>query len=129
MTVARAAHLILYVADQRESARFWSAALDLSPSLDVPGMTEFTLRDGTILGLMPEAGIAALLPTMPNPRSPAAPRAELYLLVDDPAGCHERALRAGATELSSLERRSWGHEAAYSLDPDRHVLAFARECT
>ncbi|NUQ54781.1 MAG: glyoxalase, partial [Dehalococcoidia bacterium] len=54
------------------------------------------------------------------------PRAELYLVVDDPAACHARALAAGAVELSPLAARDWGDEAAYSQDPDGHVLAFAR---
>ena len=31
----------------------------------------------------------------------------------------------GAVELSGLEKCDWGHRAAYSLDPDGHVLAFA----
>lgn len=29
--------------------------------------------------------------------------------------------------LSPLSLRDWGHEVAYCLDPDRHVLAFAKE--
>ncbi len=32
----------------------------------------------------------------------------------------------GARELSGLEKRSWGDLAAYSLDPDGYVLAFAK---
>ena len=35
------------------------------------------------------------------------------------------ALAAGAKELSPMGLRSWGHLAAYCLDPDGHVLAFA----
>ena len=56
----KSAHLIFYVADQCVSTRFYSAMLDLLPRLNVPGMTEFELRDGTILGLMPTAGIKRL---------------------------------------------------------------------
>lgn len=122
-----AAHFILYVADQERSRRFYAAALDIEPRLHVPGMTEFALGGGAVLGLMPAAGIAALLgPTLPDPQAAAGlPRAELYLLVERPAECHARALAAGARELSPLARRNWGHEAAYTLDPDGHVLAFA----
>jgi uncharacterized glyoxalase superfamily protein PhnB len=46
-------------------------------------------------------------------------------MVDQPAEYMERALAAGATELSALQPRSWGHLAANCLDPDAHVLAFA----
>lgn len=121
------AHLILYVADQAASARFYARALGRPPRLDVPGMTEFELDGGAVLGLMPESGIKRLLgEKLPDPaRAAGVPRAELYLLVEDPAACHRRALENGARELSPLARRDWGHEAAYSLDPDGHVLAFA----
>lgn len=120
------AHFILYVRDQAASAAFYSRVLDAKPTLDVSGMTEFALPGGAVLGLMPEAGVAKLLgEKLPAPAQSGA-RAELYLVVEDPAACHARALESGARELSPLEPRDWGQEAAYSLDPDSHVLAFAR---
>lgn len=121
------AHFILYVADQARAAAFYRAALAREPRLDVPGMTEFDLGGGAVLGLMPEAGIRRLLgPLLPDPaQAHGAPRAELYLLVEDAGAAHARALAAGAKELSPLLPRDWGHRAAYSLDPEGHVLAFA----
>jgi uncharacterized glyoxalase superfamily protein PhnB len=91
-------------------------------------MTEFKLSDSCVLGLMPEAGIKRLLgDRLPDPSAAnETPRAELYLRVDDPQAFHQRALEMGARELSGLEKRSWGDLAAYSLDPDGHVLAFAK---
>ncbi|MBS0465430.1 MAG: VOC family protein [Proteobacteria bacterium] len=125
--MSNVAYFILYVADQQYSATFYEAALGIAPRLHVPGMTEFDLPGGGVLGLMPEHGIVRLLgPALPDPAlARGIARAELYLLVDDPAQCHARALRAGARELSALAHRSWGHTAAYALDPDGHVLAFA----
>lgn len=92
-------------------------------------MTEFDLGKGAVLGLMPEAGIMRLLgAALPDPAQAAGvPRSELYLLVSAAAAGHARALTAGARELSPLLQRDWGHKAAYSLDPDGHVLAFAEE--
>jgi hypothetical protein len=121
------AEFILYVASQPAATAFWRQVLDHSPSLDVPGMTEFALCDGTLLGLMPEEGIRALLGSaLPDPsQARGTPRGELYLLVDEPAAYHSRALGAGARELSPLSTRSWGDKAAYSLDPDGYVIAFA----
>jgi hypothetical protein len=52
---------------------------------------------------------------------------QFILLVDDPGSFHQRALREGARELSPLSPRDWGHWAAYSLDLDGHLLAFANE--
>ncbi len=123
-----APHFILYVRDQEQSTRFYSAVLAQKPRLHVPGMTEFELGEACILGLMPEAGIKRLLgEKLPNPAGAnGPPRAELYLRVNDPETLHLRALEMGAKELSPLERRSWGDLAAYSLDLDGHVLAFAK---
>ncbi len=120
-------HIILYVKDQMRSADFYAQVLACQPSLNVPGMTEFILSETCVLGLMPEAGIKRLLgDALPDPaRAAGIPRAELYLRVTDPAAYHRRAIEAGATELSELQDRDWGDRAAYSLDPDGHVLAFA----
>lgn len=123
-----AAHFILYVADQRVSTEFYAQVLGATARLDVPGMTEFVLGEGAVLGLMPEAGIRRLLgDSLPHPATARGiARAELYLMVDDVALHHARALAAGARELSAAAPRDWGHEVAYSLDPDGYVLAFAR---
>ncbi len=118
-------NFILYVQDQARSSKFYALALGLAPRLDVPGMTEFELGAGCVLGLMPEKGIKRLLPSLPDPEGARAPRAEVYLTVPDPGSAHARALAAGARELSPLAPRDWGDRAAYSLDPDGHVLAFA----
>ena len=122
-------NIILYVADQDKSRDFYAAVLDMKPSLDVPGMTEFDLNDACVLGLMPEKGIKRLLgDKLPDPALAAGtPRVELYLTVDDPGTCHKRALDAGAKELLPLTAMGWGHTAAYSLDSDGHVLAFAKK--
>ena len=119
---------ILYVKDQSTSTAFYQQVLDSKPRLNVPGMTEFALKDGCVLGLMPEEGIKQLLgDRLPDPaQARGIPRAELYLRVDDPAACHARALAHGATEICGLAPRDWGDVAAYSLDPDCHVLVFAR---
>ena len=118
---------ILYVADQSESTSFYSYVLDKEPSLNVPGMTEFHMSSGAVLGLMPEAGIKRLLgERLPDPSTGnGIPRAELYLTVDNPDEYLQRAIERGARELSSVQSRDWGDRAGYCLDPDGHVLAFA----
>ncbi len=120
-------HFILYVKDQTRSAEFYAHVLDCQPSLNVPGMTEFTLSESCVLGLMPEAGIKRLLgESLPDPaRAAGIPRAEIYLRVENASAFHRRALEAGAYELSGLADRDWGDSVSYCLDLDGHVLAFA----
>lgn len=122
---------VLYVADQARSRDFYGAVLDTEPTLDVPGMTEFALPGGAFLGLMPERGIKRLLgDALPDPAAASGtPRTELYLVVEDAAAFHGRALDTGARELSPLTARDWGDRAAYCLDPDGHVLACAETLT
>jgi uncharacterized protein len=122
-------HFILYVNDQARSTAFYAHVLACQPSLDVPGMTEFTLAEQVVLGLMPISGIKRLFgDKLLDPAQCAGiPRSEVYLLVNQPLDYHRRAIAAEAVELSGLEDRDWGQRAAYSLDPDGHVLAFAEQ--
>lgn len=120
--------IIFYVSDQRKSRDFYAHVLGNEPILDVPGMTEFPLGENFSLGLMPEKGIKTLLgDKFPDPaKATGIPRAELYLIIDNPSLYHERALKAGADEIKPLGQMPWGDLAAYSLDPDGHALAFAK---
>jgi len=114
------------VADQQASRDFYRVVLGRDPILDVPGMTEFSLVDGSSFGLMPEAGIKRLLgDALPDLAfAKGQIRSEVYLLVDDPQECLERAVEAGATLLSECQNRGWGDCAGYCLDFDGHVLGF-----
>jgi len=120
-------HIIFYVQDQARSRAFYAAVLGREPRLDVAGMTEFELGTTCVLGLMPVSGIRRLLgDALPDPAAAAGiPRAELYIHATDPETAHQRALAAGARELSGIAHRDRGDRVAYSLDPDGHVLAFA----
>ena len=123
------AHFIFYVRDQDRSTDFYRLVLAVPPTLHVPGMTEFTLSENCILGLMPEKGIknllGAKLPDLQIARG--IPRSEIYLIVESPEAFHQRALSAGAKELSPVLNRNWGDRAGYSLDLDGHVIAFANK--
>ncbi|MFN8359163.1 MAG: VOC family protein [Candidatus Kapaibacterium sp.] len=120
--------IILYVEDQARSRDLYAALLGLVPTLDVPGMTEFTLSDRVKLGLMPNSGIATILgDMMPHPRSGTGiPRCELYLRVADVEQTYSNALSAGARSVSAPARRSWGDVVCYVADYDGHIIAFAK---
>lgn len=121
-------NFIVYVRDQEASANFYRFVLGQEPSLHVPGMTEFQVRDGCVIGLMPEKGIKRLLgDSIEDPETnQGASRAEIYLTVQHPELFLARALKSGARLLSPLSLRDWGDEAGYVLDLDGTVLAFAR---
>jgi len=120
--------IILFVADQQKSRDFYSSVLQMNPELDVPGMTEFKLIDGLKLGLMPENGIARILSDQtPHPKTGSGiPRCELYLLLDNIDEAYERALKAGAKEISKIQERDWGDIVGYLSDPDGHLIALAK---
>lgn len=120
-------NFILYVRDQEASMQFYQTTLGQKPQLHVPGMTEFLLSAGCVLGLMPEKGIKRLLgDAIVDPeKTNGVARAEVYLSVEDPALFIERALGAGGRLLSPLEPRNWGDTAGYIADLDGHVVAFA----
>ena len=122
------AEFILYVSNQQVSRDFYKEILQLEPTLDVPGMTEFQLNEFTKLGLMPEAGIAKII--LDKARNPAEgsgiPRCELYLRVDDVNEYYNRAIKAGAKEVSPVTQRDWGDLVGYVIDTDGHIIAFAK---
>lgn len=124
------AHFILYVADQQRATEFYARTLGIKPRLNVPGMTEFEIDRSAVLGLMPYASAGRLFDIDPGElRAGGEPKAELYLVVTEPEVYHQRALEGGAKELSPMQTRDWGHAAAYSVDVDGNVIAFARPLT
>ncbi len=120
---------ILYVKDQTASSKFYSEVLNDKPSLEVPGMTEFTLNEFSVLGLMPEEGISKILgDSVPHPKEGRGiPRAELYLYTENPDEYIDRLTAAGGKLISRTALRDWGDETAYGADPDGHIIAFAKK--
>lgn len=118
---------ILYVSNQEKSTKFYETILRQNPSLDVPGMTEFTINEFVKIGLMPNEGIAKIItPILPHPTSGnGIPRCELYLQVENLETIFEEAKRAGAIEISPIALRDWGDTVGYVADFDGHVIAFA----
>jgi len=118
---------ILYVKNQEKSKYFYQHLLEIIPSLDVPGMTEFKLKNQIKLGLMPENGIVNILKDkVPHPKTGnGIPRCELYLKVNDALKYMQRGIQLGGKEISRLEKRNWGDKVGYISDLDGHIIAFA----
>ena len=120
---------IIYVSDQSKSKDFYEQLLQIKPSLNVSGMTEFELIDFVKLGLMPENGIAQIISNkMPHPNSGnGIPRCELYLKVENADEYINRGIQLGGKKISNLESRNWGDKVGYISDIDGHVIAFAEK--
>lgn len=118
---------ILYIYSQEKSRDFYQILLQQNPSLDVPGMTEFTINEFVKIGLMPSDGIAKIItPKLPHPTSGnGIPRCELYLQVENIETIFEAVKLAGATEISPIALRDWGEYVGYLADFDGHVIALA----
>ncbi|MFN8309359.1 MAG: VOC family protein [Chitinophagales bacterium] len=119
---------ILYVNDQEKSASFYEKIFRRSPSLHVPGMTEFQIAANIKLGLMPSSGIVKILDgKIEHPdKAGSVARCELYLYVADVDLEFQNAIAAGARILSEVQPRNWGDKACYFADPDGHIIAFAQ---
>jgi hypothetical protein len=109
------------------STEFYAKLLDKQPILNVPGMTEFSLSENSILGLMPIKSIETLLENRIEAASKNdnKVKAELYLVTDAIDKYLERAKLLKAEILSYTKKRDWGHKAAYLLDPDNNVIGIA----
>lgn len=125
----REVEFILYVSNQEKSKIFYQQLLDVTPSLDVPGMTEFDLNECIKLGLMPEDGIAKILTNkVPHPnQGNGIPRCELYIKIKDAEKFINRGINLGGKEISEFKLRNWGDKVGYIADLDGHIIAFAEK--
>ncbi|MDO9592889.1 MAG: hypothetical protein Q7I98_06855 [Erysipelotrichaceae bacterium] len=123
----RAIMTVLYIENLEASKKFYTILLNKEPILDEPGMVEFQLLENVTLGLMPLKGIVKLLGMAVRHRAgDYPPCCELYMTHDDPEICLVRLDAAGGKLVQPLKVMDWGDEVAYGLDPDGHVLGFAR---
>jgi uncharacterized glyoxalase superfamily protein PhnB len=123
--------IILYVENQNISKNFYKNILEINPRLDVPGMTEFEINSGCILGLMPYKNIKVIIPQSFSKffLDSNIPSCELYIITNEIDRKIKLAIENGAKILSPFEMRNWGHEVVYFSDPDSHILAFAKIAT
>jgi len=120
---------ILYVSNQEKSSSFYEKLLNIKPSLNVPGMTEFELLENVKLGLMPENGIAKIISEeLPHPKNGnGIPRCEIYLKVKNPIEYFKRGIELGGKEISEFQNRDWGDKVGYISDLDGNIIAFAQK--
>lgn len=120
---------IIYTKDQKAASQFYTDLLEINPTLDVPGMTEFELSESIKLGIMPAAGIKRILDDkIDEPNCDLSNvKCELYLYVDQPEAYYNKAIALGAIGISHLQNRNWGDVVAYCIDLDGNLLGFAKQ--
>jgi len=118
---------IIYVENQEKSKMFYEFLFNKKPILDEPGMCEFELPDGSILGIMPNNSIEKLFGEKFKEKNinKTLPQTEFYFIVENAEELHARAVQLGATEIRAFEKMDWGDKVAYSINHDGHILAFA----
>lgn len=118
---------VLYVEDLEISKAFYATMLDQTPSKDDPQIVEFQLMGNVKLALMPLKGIVQTLNLAVRHRPEGCmPACEIFLMHPDPEGCLVFFEAAGGKLIQPLKLMEWGEEVAYGLDPDGHMVAFAR---
>lgn len=122
-------YFIIYVDDLDKTKLFYELLFNIKPVIDEPGMAEFKLPDESTLGIMPNTSLEKLFGSdfKIEKNRKSLPQTELYFLVDDALPFHNKAVQLGATEIRAFSKMDWGHKAAYSINHDGHILAFAEE--
>ena len=119
---------IIAVDNLESSGRFYDEVFGWERRIDAPVYIEYQLPGGQGLGVYQRANFAnntGQIP-IPTPPAPGTTSTELYFHVDAPEISIDRLKRVGARELSPLQMRDWGDEAAYYADPDNNVIVIAR---
>ena len=120
---------IIYVEDIEKTKLFYEFLFNIKPIVDEPGMCEFELPDGSKLGIMPNSSLEKLFGKSfeKQKNRKALPHTEFYFVVENALHFHNRAMQLGASEIREFTKMDWGEKAAYSLNHDGHILAFAEK--
>lgn len=120
-------YFIIYVDDIEKTKMFYEILFDIKPVTDEPGMCEFELPNGAVLGIMPNSSLEKLFGAeySVNEKKKKSPKFEFYFQVDDAEALQQKALQLGALELRKFAKMDWGDKVAYCVNHDGHILAFA----
>ena len=99
---------------------FYESVLALDADDTVPSRLYFHCGD-VIMALI-DWTVEARGPFQPTPDN-------LYFATEELDAVHERALAAGARQVSPIEQRPWGERSFYCRDPDGNRLCFVDETT
>ena len=106
--------------DIERSREFYETVLSMAADDTVPSRLYFHCGD-VILAVI-DWEVEAQGPLRPTPD-------DMYFATGDLDSVYERALAAGAREVSSIKQRPWGERSFYCLDPDGNRLCFVDDST
>ena len=121
MTPQRVTLITLGVADLERSKAFYGA-LGWEVTREIPGAVVFYQINGLAFGFF---GLDALAKEQNRPvetlGTGASTLAINHLSTEEVDQAYARAIAAGASELASPSKMSWGGYSGYYADPDGHV--------
>jgi lactoylglutathione lyase len=120
----RFGYAILYVADVEQTVAFYERAFGFERKFVAPG--EYgELRTGeTTLAFAARTFVQGhfSIPVQSAEPSAAAPPVEIALVTDDVQAAYDRAVAAGATEVTAPAKKSWGQIVGYVRDNNGFLL-------
>ncbi|HEY5211359.1 MAG TPA: VOC family protein [Stellaceae bacterium] len=113
-------YVIFYVADVAATAAFYEQAFGVTRRFTAESGQYIEMDTGaTALGFTAEAFMAKSCVPFTQLRAAATPPAiEIAFITDDVAAAVARAVAAGATIVTPLERKPWGQTVAVVRDKD-----------
>ncbi|MGZ6981439.1 MAG: VOC family protein [Ilumatobacteraceae bacterium] len=118
--LVRIFRIAIPASDIDRSRLFYERVLALTADDTVPSRLYFHCGD-VILALI-DWCVEGQGPLRPTPD-------DMYFATGELDSVYERALAAGAREVSSVEQRPWGERSFYCLDPDGNRLCFVDDST
>lgn len=123
MAPSRVDYVILYVKDLDASIAFYKDVVGLPFKFQDSGYAEFA-TEGTKFALFDRSNLPGLIGRDGVEDGAAG---EVALLVEDVDAEAARVAGSGATVLAGPVDRPWGQRTFHFLDPDGHVVEFAKE--
>jgi catechol 2,3-dioxygenase-like lactoylglutathione lyase family enzyme len=118
--LVRIFRIAIPVSDIDRSRLFYEQVLAVTADDTVPSRLYF--HCGEVILALIDWRVEGQGPLRPTPD-------DLYLATRELDSVYERALAAGAREVSSVEHRPWGERSFYCLDPDGNRLCFVDDST
>jgi lactoylglutathione lyase len=119
----RVDYVILYVKSLEQSIAFYRDVVGIPFKFSSETFAEFA-TENTKFALMDSAALPDLIG---RERMPAAGASEVCFVVDDVDAEATRLNETGVEILSGPTDRVWGHRTLHFLDPDGHIVEFAKE--